>query len=204
MYSQHKEEEVILNYFENIKHQGSLLSIGENDGKTFSNALALIEKGWLATLVEPDERALNLLYQWHAENERVEIFPYAIDDEDSVDVRKKILHINDPHIQGDTGLLSTLIESEKNRWNGLGFKTQEVECINYKRLLVHASYSPYDFINIDCEGLDYDILKQIDLSTTSLVCVEHNGKEIEKYISYGEKFGLKEIHRNGENIILSR
>ena len=43
MYSQNQEEQIILDYFNDVK-VGHVLDIGANDGKTFSNSLALIER----------------------------------------------------------------------------------------------------------------------------------------------------------------
>jgi len=60
-YSQNNEQEIIENFFKRQENEGSdlvLLSIGENDGKTLSNSLACIERGWRATLVEPSKRHL--------------------------------------------------------------------------------------------------------------------------------------------------
>jgi hypothetical protein len=58
MYSQNHEDDIILMYFKSkvypleiAKHEFTLLEIGANDGKTFSNSLRLIEAGFKAVLV---------------------------------------------------------------------------------------------------------------------------------------------------------
>jgi hypothetical protein len=61
----------------------------------------------------------------------------------------------------------------------------------------------FDFINIDIEGMDFEVLSQIDLTDVKCVCVEYNGIEPQKYIDYCAQFGLTEIHRNGENLIFA-
>jgi hypothetical protein len=48
-YSQNKEEEVILNYFNG--HVGTFVDLGANDGITFSNTRALAERGWKGVLI---------------------------------------------------------------------------------------------------------------------------------------------------------
>ena len=58
-YSQNNEQKHILEFFNGKK--GTLLSIGENDGQTYSNAYALIQLGWISALVEPSEIAFNKL-----------------------------------------------------------------------------------------------------------------------------------------------
>ena len=53
MYSQNHEDDIVLNFFQNTESNKTVLEIGANDGKTFSNSLLLIENGWKAHLVEP-------------------------------------------------------------------------------------------------------------------------------------------------------
>ncbi len=194
-YSQNNEELYILEHFKGFT--GTLLDIGANDGKTFSNSLALIGEGWSAVLVEPCAEAYMKLSLLHEYNDKVRCIPVAIGKENG----KTLLHVNDPHIDGDTGLLSTLNPDEKKRWGSLPFNTQEVEVFDFKTLCNFVEKDRFDFITIDCEGLDYDVLSQIDLTHTKMVCVEHNGKEIEKYSEYCKSFGMRILHINGENII---
>ena len=104
--------------------------------------------------------------------------------------------------KGDTSLLSTAVQSETNRWNGVQFNKVKVKAVTYADII-----DTYDFITIDCEGLDLDVLKQIDLKHTSLVCVEHNSvREIRNgIIDYCAAFGLnKKVYECMENIILGR
>lgn len=195
-FSQNSEEKYILQYFEGFT--GTLLDIGANDGKTFSNSLALIGNDWKAVLVEPGADAYMKLALLHEYNDKVMCLKLAIGQENGfVD-----LHVNEPHIAGDTGLLSTLDPKEKERWGSLQFKTERVECMDYKSLCELIEMDKFDFITIDAEGKDMVILEQIDLTHTRMVCVEHNGKDIEKYSDYCKKFGMKVLHINGENIIL--
>ena len=67
MYSQNDEEKIILDL---LKDQpvGRLLDIGAFDGKTFSNSLALFEKGWSGVVVEPNPESLVALIKLHGKN----------------------------------------------------------------------------------------------------------------------------------------
>jgi len=62
----------------------------------------------------------------------------------------------------------------------------------------------FDFISIDCEGLDGDILEQIDLTETSCVCIEWNGNEMLKtrFSNYMNDFKI--IYTSPENLIYVR
>jgi FkbM family methyltransferase len=199
MYSQNNEEEVIINYFKGL---GKVLDIGANDGKTLSNSLKLIELGWEAVLVEPANKAFGKLSSLHKGNDKVQCVKVAIGKGSGM----LVLHESGELLgTGDSDLVSTLIPKEKDRWNRLNMQwnENEVEVIEVETLFdLYGRY--YDFISIDAEGLDYEILSQIDLTNTKMVCVEHNGIETEKYKSYCEKFGMKEILRNQENIIMAK
>lgn len=64
MYSQHNEEEVILDFFGNAK--GKFLDVGAHDGETHSNTLALAERGWAGVLMEPGHDAYEALWRRYA------------------------------------------------------------------------------------------------------------------------------------------
>lgn len=197
-YSQNNEEAYILNYFKG--KTGALLDIGANDGKTFSNSLALIELGWKAHLVEPNNEAMILLYERHKDNPNVDCYPVAISTVDGV----AELHTNEPHITGDVGLLSTLNEDEKKRWGALPFGKQKVETLSFATFYDLIDKPVLDFITIDAEGLDLAILRQIDLTDTQMVCVEHNGKDVDLFTEYCRSYGMQTHHINSENIIFIR
>ena len=65
----------------------------------------------------------------------------------------------------------------------------------------------FPYVTIDAEGYDWDILKQIDLKKygVEMLCIEWNGVEqrATTYAHYCAPFGLKELHRNGENMIFA-
>jgi FkbM family methyltransferase len=200
MYSQNQEEKYILEYFKDYK--GTLLDIGANDGKMFSNSLALIEKGWRGYMVEPSPKAFEKLLQVHRGNDKVECLQIAIGEKNT----KAILAESGWHLnhKEDIGLLSTLIPEEKKRWDKVAFENTEVEVVDYKTFTELVDWKCFDFISIDAEGMDWQILSQIDLSDTRLICIETNSIETEKYINYCTGFGMRLIYKNAENILMAR
>lgn len=201
MYSQNSEEQIILNYFKDIE-LGVVLDIGANDGITFSNSLALIESGWMGTLVEPHPVAYELLTKHHAFNSFVDCVRAAICEHNE----NVTLNINTPHIEGDTGLLSTLVPSETDKWKSVvQYDTVQVQGYTFKRFQEIWKCDKFDFVTIDAEGMDYAILSQIDLTKCGckMVCVEYNGIELDKYINYCERFGMSVKHVNAENLIMA-
>ncbi len=205
MYTQNKEEEFILNYFGDFK--GTLLDIGANDGKTFSNSLALIEKGWKAILIEPSTIAHDKCKALHGRNENVLLFKVAISDKNA----KGNLNVSGHHLpdQSDVALLSSLDNEEIKKWQGAGvkFENEEVNLVDFKTFNERLDNTSYDFITIDAEGFDIIILKQIDLSNTKLLCIEFNNIEENKkqIMDYCGMFGMNRIiYQSYENLLICR
>lgn len=195
MYSQNQEELYILNHFKD--RTGSFLDLGAYDGKDLSNTRALMEKGWAGVCFEPHPDTFEKL----ATN--CMPFKYVYCYELAMGTVNGTFNLN----ANDT-YYSTLIDSEMGRWNStFKFKTVECEVITFEHFMLTSPIKTFDFISIDCEGIDYEILTQIDLDAVecSMVCVETNGKETQKYIDYINKFkGFKVIHVNAENLIMAR
>jgi len=204
-YSQGQEQEHIINFFGEFK--GTLLDIGANDGKTFSNSLALIEKGWNAVLVEPSTVAYDKLEALHKDNLNVLCYKCAI----GTKTEKLMLKVSGHHLnhKSDVALLSSLKENETTRWRNAGveFIEEEVIVIRYENLLKMSDNKSFDFITIDCEGLDVDVLKQIDLTETRLLCIEWNSNQDvkEEILQYCSKFWMdKVLYESGENLLICR
>lgn len=202
-YSQNLEEQHITNYFKGFT--GTLLSIGENNGKTFSNALRLIELGWRAVLVEPSPVAFKKLLELHKDNPKVECYDWAVGTTDG----EVILHESAHHLKdkSDYALLSTLNLNETTRWEFVSFKPVPVHCVTYKTLLRETKFTSFDFITVDCEGLDTVVLKQIDLTLVKLLCIEFNSIESARreIMAYCSLYGMKNIiYENAENLLIAR
>jgi FkbM family methyltransferase len=198
MYTQNNEEQIILDYFKECPTY-RVLDIGANDGVTFSNSRALIERGAEAVLVEPSPIAFAKLTELYKENPNVGLAQCAI----GTTTGTMTLHDSDEHC-GAHGLVSTLVESETQRWTGTQtFTPVEVQVFSWADFSKDRGY--FDFISIDAEGMDYDILSQMDLKALNcrMLIVEHNGKETEKYVEYCQQFGMKELARNAENLIMA-
>lgn len=121
-YSQNNEQKHILEFFNGKK--GTLLSIGENDGQTYSNAYALIQLGWCASLVEPSKKVFEKLQELHKENELVACLNFAIGNEDSVvEFWESDSHFVD---KSDFSLLSSLKKDETEKWKTINFEAKKV------------------------------------------------------------------------------
>jgi FkbM family methyltransferase len=210
MYSQNNEEEIIMNYFQG--RTGTLLDIGANDGITLSNSYALVQNGWRAVLVEPSYNAYIRMLETHkGKDGQVIMFNAGI----AKTTGLQPFFESGPY-QGkgpDTALLSTMNAGELARWKG---EVVFTECEAYFFTLADfltdlrsaGPYQKFNFVNIDAEGVDYDILQQmefIDLQP-ECICIEHNGKPdlIAGYVELCKRMGLRELARNAENLIFVR
>lgn len=202
-YSQNKEDLFINNYLGD-DFVGTILSIGENDGMSLSNARLFIEKGYEAVLIEPSPVAYTKLEVLYDGNKSVALFNVAIDNKcGTMPFWDSGTHLG----LGDSALLSTLNEGELKRWEGSNnhFKKTAVQVLDFETLMQGSPLKSFDLISIDCEGNDIVCLKQMDLG--KLECkaliiewnsIEEVKKEIEDYVS---AFGLKMYHQNSENLI---
>jgi FkbM family methyltransferase len=209
MYSQNREEEVVKAFFDanypSIK--GVVLDIGANDGKTLSNSFAFInERGWRGYLIEAGKTPYSHLENLYRGNNDVRIFNVALGD---IDGEMNFHESGNLLGVGDSGLVSSLVPSETNRWkqSGVPYTEYTVQCLTwesfYKKCCANMTF---DFISIDIEGMDYVVLSQINLSAygCKCLCVEWNGKEKQKYIDYASLHGLNLIHENAENLIFGK
>ena len=201
MYSQNEEEKHILNYFNGKK--GNFLDIGANDGITLSNTRALFDTGnWNGVFIEPSPEAFKKLKQNYRAIGGSYFYNFALGTHNGeMDFYDSGNHLN----KGDTGLLSTASEEDYNKWRGVTQFTQiKVKVFRYKTFLNRVKIKEFDFISCDAEGFDLAILKQIDLRSTSCICVEWNSKQELKNEFDKLMIGFKIIYTSVENLIYAR
>lgn len=197
-YSQNNEQDIILHYFKDRK--GTFLDIGANDGVTLSNTYALQKLGWHGVLIEPSEEAFN----------RIPVTPFVHKFNVAIGTTDGhcTFHEMGEHLGvRDVSLLSTIKKTELKRWPGVEFKERMTEVWTYKTLLTNSPYKTFDFISIDAEGVDFEILEQINLKYTDMVCIEHNGNAdlFHMIKEYCNKAGLNKcLLHNLENVIWAR
>lgn len=199
-FSQNSEEQHILNYFGD--YVGTFLSIGENDGETFSNVRALALKNWRGVMVEPSPKAFERLKALYEGRKGFYIYPYALGGHNG----KAVLNESGPLISSrDVALVSTFHESEMARFRtSVAYNPVEVKVFRWKTFLNRLPIKEFDFVSIDCESEDLNILSQMDLSKVKCICLEWNSKpELKKdFEHYLDDFKL--LYTSGENLIYAR
>lgn len=188
MYSQNNEEEIILKYFGDFV--GTFCDIGANDGKTFSNTACLVELGWSGVMVEPHQSAYEACKLRYSDNPKIIVINCAIGPK---------TEIIDFHMGSDS-LLSTAVVEHMRHWPDTHFTRGNAKQYKWKDFCDKCSY---DFISVDAEGMDWEILQQIDLSQTRLLCIEH-GDALKQIKEYCHTFGMKAIHTTAQNTLFAK
>ena len=206
-YGQNREDEIINNlivskYGSDFK--GTILDLGANDGITLSNSRYFIENGWRAVLIEAGKLPYEKLLATILPN--TTSINIAIGNQDGYLTFYESKSLINPD---DIGLVSSLISEETQRWRdaGVNYSEYQVKCYTWDSFIEKQYFKGqnFDIISIDIEGLDYDVLTQMNLKELDckVLCVEFNGKEIEKYINYMNIYGFNLVHQNPENLIFA-
>jgi len=200
MYSQNNEEAIIRFYFKEFK--GRFLDIGANDGKTLSNTLWCAENGWSGVCVEPSETAFNKLIKQH-KNHNVQCIQTAIGLFDGTcEFYESGNHLG----TDDVSLISTINKNELDRWKNSNnvFTNKQTDIVTFETLLTKITGKlSFDLISIDAEGLDLDIMRQINFQKLKckMLIVEYNRKEEFKFRTMAAQHKLKLFAKNHENLI---
>jgi len=198
MHSQNNEEQIIKDYFGGFV--GTFLDVGANDGITLSNTRALAEVGWCGVLVEPSPKAFARLKENCKDYGCLYPYPFALGVTNGTVTLHESASLINPT---DVALVSTIKEQEMDRFRSItSYSPVEVKVFRWKTFLNRLKYKTFDFISIDCEGMDLEVLRQIDLSNTRMVCVEWNGVNKQAFVDVCKDFKL--VHENGENLIFTR
>jgi len=159
-YSQFGEDLVIDKFFKCFI--GKYVDIGCYHPIKYNNTALLHKKGWSGYNID-----LNSI--------TIDLFNVSRKKDTNIcaclsDTKKEVVVYLDNHF---SALNSVNLENSKN------FKFKDVKKIKFKaQLFSELVKENFDFLNIDCEGNDYKILKTIDLKryTPKLICIEVSKK----------------------------
>ncbi|OHB57734.1 MAG: hypothetical protein A2173_03810 [Planctomycetes bacterium RBG_13_44_8b] len=192
-FSQNDEDWIIRRHFKDVCH-GRFLDIGAGDGVTFSNTKILYDMGWNGVAVAPSPNFMSALKE-NFSCQRVKYVQSALTDKDGP---VEMYHTPD--------FTSTLSESHRAKWENITKYTKiSVEGISWSTLL-NQHGNDFDFVNIDTEGTNIEILKNmpnIYKEKVKMFCVEFDN-QITAVRDLLCPYGYKVIHTTGENVILSK
>jgi FkbM family methyltransferase len=218
-HSQNLEQDYILEYFSKKNslssptpprwvvdgRQPTFIDIGANDGVTLSNTRALSELGWRGVFVEPSPKSFDRLKKNYEGLKGFYFYNVALGDHNGNAILQESSSLLS---SSDIGLVSTFEASEMQRFKSIcTYEAVTVKMFKWKTFLNRLQIKQFDFINLDVESYELHILPDMDLSKTSLLCIEHNGsaKKKEDYLHYTSKYGIEKIiYESGENLLIAR
>ena len=204
-YSQNNEQQIIINLFKG-KRDGIFMDIGANDGVTLSNTFALANNfGWTGLLVEASPKAYERLLK-----------NYELIDRD-FDFQNIAIGTMDGYLdfhesgellgKGDVALVSSAVPNELKRWESLNmpFTKIKVPSTTVETMLARSRHSKFDLLSIDIEGMELEVLPQIDFFKLGIkvACIEWNSKYELDYNRIMFPYGFKLVSKNQENLIYS-
>lgn len=202
MYSQKNEEAVILQAVGD--RIGRFLDIGSYDGVTYSNTMALVERGWEGVMVEPGLEAFQKLLKNHGGNPKLQLVHAAVSPFGSAGLTQ---FWNNP------ATFSTTNEHNRDRFIHEGFAPPFwVASVTIQEVLA-AVPGEMNVLSIDTEGTSVDLLFaypfEIGLYRPWVVCVEHDAwsncvwdmPRLLSIIEFMTGHGYKLEHSNEENVI---
>ena len=155
-YSQEGEDMILRRIFE-YKADGFYVDVGAHHPVRFSNTYLFYKQGWTGINIDAMPGAMKLFNTIRRKD---------INLEQAISEKEKTLtyyQFNDPALNGFDVKLSEKRDSEPNGYN-IQFKTQ----LKTKSLeIILDDYLPInkiiDFMSIDVEGLDYEVLRSLNL-----------------------------------------
>lgn len=194
-YGQHGEDQFLKTFFPE-DHQGVCVDVGAYDGISMSNTLYFEQRGWRCLCIEP----INEAYAKCAIL-RKETAQCCASDHDQGDQEFTVFYLGENNTSAISSLRpdQRLIQSHQNLITNK--KTYKVPVRSLTSLLDEFQYPrEIDFISIDTENTELDVLKGLDLLRyhVRLFVIEDNFNEpyCEQYL---KSFGYQKIHRMGVN-----
>lgn len=196
-YSQNNEEAAILEAVGDIR-DGVLLDIGAYDGRTRSNSLALIEKGWEGVLVEPSPVPFAALVELHGDNPlKVTLMNCLI----GVDCRIVGFW---PSADG----VSTTEGYRYELWKdtaGFGQMYHTAQMRIQELVAAFPQLFRAEVVSIDTEGTSVPIFRSFPfkLVRPRVFCVEYDDR-LDELTSVADEQGYAVTYRSNENVVLVR
>jgi len=175
--SQYEQDKYLEKYFFSNKKNGVFVDIGAHDGITFSNTY-YYEKclGWNGLCIEPNPNVIDSLRN----NRKCTVIEgCALDKNCSKTFR---IFEGEGQYEMVSGLVdyyseehSSFVDDQKFSHLLKSSKNIIVNCYNTSQLLIENGFTIIDFISIDVEGCEYEIIKSLDFSKIeiSVILVEN-------------------------------
>lgn len=176
-YSQYKQDEYIFtNFFKDKKEPGFFLEIGADDGVRFSNCKFFEETlNWDGIAIEARKEAYDKLITNRKCNCIHAVLSDVEEDTNFLDIKGYGLGLSGLVNKYDPRHVSRINEEIKNK-NNKGHKIINVKTEKLNTILDKYNIKNIDFLSIDTEGSELDILKTLDFNNYSIdvITIEDN------------------------------
>lgn len=155
-YSQEGEDMILRRFFE-FKKEGFYVDVGAHHPKRFSNTYFFYRKGWKGINIDAMPGSMKAFEKVRPRDINIEVLI------SSKKQKLKYYGFNEPALNGSSKELS------EQRNNSIGYDvifTRDLQTQTLQNVL--DIYLPkeqiIDFLSIDVEGLDFDVIKSVDLN----------------------------------------
>ena len=182
-----REPELIWNFFQQ-RASGFFVEVGANGPKLLSQTWHLEEKGWRGILIEPNPACVE---QLRRERRNANIFQVACSAPEKTG--EALFHFSNS--SGLSGLEKHVDDP------GIVYERSEnVKVTTLDAILESAGQPKIDFISIDVEGTEVDVLRGFDLARhrPALLLIEDKVNNLRKH-SYLTNHGYKLVRRTSLN-----
>lgn len=172
MYAQYGEESILKSFF-GEDSKGFVVDVGAADGIRYSNSRYLIDElGWSGLLVEPHPTFFDRIKSLYEDSNKVSVVNAAVYSKEGE--MPFYVYGRDEHAQVST--LSETFKDKVTRVHGDKFEAEPTQVRVLKLSSILEGVKNIDFLSIDCEGVDMEVLLSNDWEKhrPSLVCVEHS------------------------------
>ena len=194
-FSQFGEDRYLNNFFPN-EYKGFCVDVGASNGTSGSNTYFFEKKGWNCICIEPNNK-----YVEECKKYRKIVVNCCCGSEDNKTVEFTIFNLTGDNESAISSLVpdERLIKSHKHMIRDIKKTLVSVRTLNSILEELKAPLN-IDFISIDTENTELDVLKGLDLTKYNIkyLVIENNFDEpyIEEYL---KSFNYKKIHRLAVN-----
>ena len=135
------------------RDNGTCVEVGAYDGVTYSNTYYLEQRGWQCILVEPSPEACRSIRQ----RRKAMLFEGAASSQKGT-LRLTVGSGGD-HAGAFSSVVRPVMTQATIRRYGGGYRELEVACLPLDEILANFGVSRVDFVSIDVEGHELDVLK---------------------------------------------
>lgn len=174
-FSEHGEEKIIESFF-NKKLGGIVLEVGARNGITDSNSRDLIKNyTWTGILIEPDRRQFLELCKNYEKSDRVFLFNNVLGEKSGKEIVFHIVEDSGSHPSAGHGTYSESFKNRAERMSKIRYtKSETMITKTMTEILLSLGITKVDYISIDCEGTDLEVLEGLDLNVidVSMISIE--------------------------------